>query len=250
MVPCEPALQVVLEGGARSRGGAGRAYRRRDRRYSKADAKTFVEVTHRLHRLAGHLQGFFLEEPPDLYATGWGKVKEGKRAYTRLKGLGGDELTDLVRFTTGSLGEFVDRWFESEEVKRLYLANNVYGMHAPPYRPGTAIGLMFHMLSGGEHEVQGFNGHVIGGMGSITRAMAAAATEAGAGSGRSPVSRISTRDGRAVGVVLDDGTEIVARVWSRTLTRSTFLGMLEEGTCRGTSATTSPRSRWPARARR
>jgi len=105
MVPCEPALQVVLEGG-RTLAWWEQDERTADEiaRYSKADATTFVEVTHRLHRLAGHLQGFFLEEPPDLYATGWGKVKEGKRAYSRLKGLGGDELTDLVRFTTGSLG--------------------------------------------------------------------------------------------------------------------------------------------------
>ena len=35
------------------------------------------------------------------------------------------------------------------------------------------------MLSGGEHEAQGFNGHVIGGMGSITQAMAAAVRDAG-----------------------------------------------------------------------
>ena len=85
---------------ARSRGGSRTSVPPTRSPYSKADAKTFVEVTHRLHRLAGHLQGFFLEEPPDLYATGWGKVKEGKRAYTRPEGLGGDELTDLVRFTT------------------------------------------------------------------------------------------------------------------------------------------------------
>ena len=61
----------------------------------------------------------------------------------------------------------------------MYLANNVYGMHAPPYMPGTAIGLLFHLLSGGSEGVQGFYGHVIGGMGSITQAMAAAVREAG-----------------------------------------------------------------------
>ena len=50
----------------------------------------------------------------------------------------------------------------------MFLANNVYGKHGGPYQPGTAIGLLFHLLSGGEHELQGFYGHVMGGMGSIT----------------------------------------------------------------------------------
>ncbi len=231
MVPCEPAVQVALEGGRivplwneHERTVAEIA------RFSQADAATYDRVDRRLRTLASNLQGFFLEEAPDLYATGWKRLKEGRRAYTRFKGMGGDELSDLVRFTTGSLGEFVDRHFESDEVKRLYLANNVYGMHAPPYRPGTAIGLMFHMLSGGEHEVQGFNGHVIGGMGSITNAMAAAVREAG-GQIRtsSPVGRIDTRGGRAVGVTLDDGTELRSRVVvSNADPKRTFLGLVEK----------------------
>ena len=57
----------------------------------------------------------------------------------------------------------------------MFLANNVYGKHGGPYQPGTAIGLLFHLLSGGEHELQGFYGHVMGGMGSII-----------AGAGRQP----------------------------------------------------------------
>ena len=86
----------------------------------------------------------------------------------------------MVTFLTGSLGEFLDRHYESEKVKTLFLANNVYGKHGGPYQPGTALGLLFHLLSGGEHELQGFYGHVLGGMGAITQAMAAAAREFGA----------------------------------------------------------------------
>lgn len=230
MVPCDPAVQVALEGGRivplwneHARTVAEIA------RFSRADAATYDQVDRRLRALAGSLQRFFLEEPPDLYATGLKKLKEGRRAYGRLRGMGGDELSDLVRFTTGSLGEFVDRYFESDEVKRLYLANNVYGMHAPPYRPGTAIGLMFHMLSGGEHEVQGFNGHVIGGMGSITQAMAAAVRQVGGQIRTSAnVARIDTRAGSACGVTLEDGEELRAPVVvSNADPKRTFLDLVE-----------------------
>src|SRR5882672_7111748 len=54
------------------------------------------------------------------------------------------------------------------------------GKRGGPYQPGTALGLLFHLLSGGEHELQGFYGHVMGGMGAITGAMAAAARGFGA----------------------------------------------------------------------
>ena len=152
-----------------------------------------------------------------------------RKAFKRFRSVTGDEISDLIRFSTGSLGDFVERHYESEKIRRMYLASNVYGMHAPPYRPGTAIGLMFHMLSGGDDEVQGFYGHVMGGMGSITQAMASAATGAGAEiRTNASVARIDTRGGRAIGVVLDDGTEIAARtVVSNADPKRTYLGLVE-----------------------
>jgi phytoene dehydrogenase-like protein len=231
MVPCEPGLQVVFED-ARVLPWWSTHERTAEeiRRISAHDADAFGRVTERLHELARSLQPFFLEEPPNLFATGWSKLREGRRLFRRFRHLSGEQLSDLVRFATGSLGEFVERHFESDEVRRLYLANNVYGMHAPPYRPGTAIGLLFHMLSGGEHHIQGFNGHVIGGMGSITQAMASAVRDAG-GEIRtgSEVARIDVRDGRATGVTLEDGTEITARtVLSNADPKRTFLGLVEK----------------------
>ena len=230
MVPCEPALQVAFEDGTVLPWWSqhDRAVAEFAASISEADAASFDRIHRRLQSLARYLQPFFLEEPPNLYARGWAKVREGGRAWRRFRRITGEELADLVRFTTGSLGEFVDRHFADDRMKRLYLANNVYGMHAPPYMPGTAVGLLFHLLSGGGDGVQGFYGHVIGGMGSITRSMASAAREAGAEVRVSaPVARIEVRSGRAAGVVLEDGTELSARtVLSNADPKRTFLGML------------------------
>src|SRR5208337_1790153 len=106
---------------------------------------------------------------------------------------------------------------------------NVYGKHGGPYQPGTAIGLLFHLLSGGEHELQGFYGHVLGGMGSITQAMADAGQKLGVEIRTSaPVARIDVRDGRARSVVLEDGTEIRAKiVLSNADPKRTFLQLLD-----------------------
>ncbi len=100
----------------------------------------------------------------------------------------------MVSFLTGSLGDFLDRNFTSDVVKTMYVGNNVYGKHGGPYQAGTAIGLLFHLLSGGDHDLQGFYGHVMGGMGAITEAMASACRKAGVEIRTSaPVSRIDRR---------------------------------------------------------
>lgn len=232
MVACEPATNVVFEDGAVVPWWTDHERTVRDwSRISAADARKFDAIDMRLKHLASYLQGFFLEEPPDVHARGWARLREARRLLKRFRTIKGDEITDLVSFLTGSLGEFLDRHFESEYVKRMYLANNVYGMHSPPYRPGTSIGLLFHLLSGGEEAVQGFYGHVIGGMGSITKAMAAAARGFGAEiRTEAPVARIAVEGGRARGVVLDDGTEIGAgTVVSNADPKRTFLGLLGKG---------------------
>jgi phytoene dehydrogenase-like protein len=92
------------------------------------------------------------------------------------------------------------------------------------------MGLLFHMLSGGEDERQGFAGHVIGGMGAITQAMAAACQEAGVEivTG-TPVERIYLQDGRAAGAVLADGMVLESElVVSNADPRLTFLGLVGE----------------------
>ena len=90
--------------------------------------------------------------------------------------------------------------------------------------------LLFHLLSGGEHQLQGFYGHVMGGMGAISEALAAAGRKCGVEIRTSaPVAQIKSREGRASGVVLEDGTEIDARmVLSNADPKRTFLKMLPE----------------------
>jgi phytoene dehydrogenase-like protein len=146
-----------------------------------------------------------------------------------MRGISGDQIAEMLMFLAGSLADLVDRFFESEEVKALVLANNLYGKHGGPYRAGTAMGLLFHLLSGGEDERQGFSGHVMGGMGAITEAMAASCRQRGVEiRTAAAVQSIMISAGRAVGVALDDGTEIPAKVViSNADPKRTFLGMLD-----------------------
>jgi phytoene dehydrogenase-like protein len=229
MIPCDPAIQVPFPDGQvvpwwvdrdRAKAEFGKT--------SAKDAETFVRVDEQLKKLARYLQPFFMEPPPEIdtrSVSGWADLfRVGKR----FRGISSNEVSQLVSFLTGSLGEFLDRNYESGKIKTMFLANNVYGKHGGSYQPGTAIGLLFHLLSGGERELQGFSGHVLGGMGAITQALAAAGQKLGVEiQTSSPVAQVDVRNGRARGVVLEDGTEIRARmVLSNADPKRTFLGMV------------------------
>jgi phytoene dehydrogenase-like protein len=229
MVPCDPAIQVPFPDGHVVPWWADRDRAKAEfKKISAKDAETFIQVDDRLKKLARYLQPFFMEAPPEIDTRsirGWGDLfRVGKK----FRGISSDEVSQLISFLTGSLGEFLDHNYESEKIKTMFLANNVYGKHGGPYQPGTAIGLLFHLLSGGEHELQGFYGHVMGGMGAITQAMAASGQKLGVEIRTSAsVAQIDIRDGRARGVVLEDGSEIRARiVVSNADPKRTFLKMV------------------------
>jgi phytoene dehydrogenase-like protein len=231
MVPCDPALQVPFPDGHLVSWWSKRDQAAEElRKISPKDAKTFVRVDEQLKKLARYLQPFFLEPPPEPGTQTFDEWSDLFRVGKRFRGISSAEISQLISFLTGSLGDFLDRTYESEKVKTLFLANNVYGKHGGPYQPGSALGLLFHLLSGGDADKQGFYGHVMGGMGAITSAMAQAAQRFGAEiRTRSPVQHIEARDGKVLGVVLEDGTEIHARVvLSNADPKRTFLGMVAE----------------------
>jgi phytoene dehydrogenase-like protein len=229
MVPCDPAIQVPFPGGQVVPWWADRERAKAEfKKLSAKDAETFIQMDDRLKKLARYLQPFFMEPPPEIDTRSMRGWSDLFRVGKKFRGISSDEVSQLISFLTGSLGEFLDHNYESEKMKTMFLANNVYGKHGGPYQPGTAIGLLFHLLSGGEHELQGFYGHVMGGMGAITQALAASGQKLGVEIRTSaPVAQIDVRDGRARGVVLEDGTEIRARiVLSNADPKRTFLKMV------------------------
>src|SRR5690349_8920045 len=130
MVPCEPGLQVpFLDGEILPWWSDDRRTSDEIRRFSANDATTFLRVQDELKKLARYLQPYFLEPPPDIHARGPGRIVEALRNAMRFRRIDGDEIGQMVAFLTGSLGDYLDRNFESDKVKTLYLANNVYGKH-------------------------------------------------------------------------------------------------------------------------
>ena len=130
-----------------------------------------------------------------------------------------------------SARDFLDDWFESPELKGVLAQSASIGTFAGPYTPGTAYVLGHHNIGRlGEH--RRVWGHSRGGMGTITQAMARAATHFGA-SVRTGVGvrSILVEGGRAVGVETTDGTTLRARAVASSIdARQTLLDLLPTGT--------------------
>jgi phytoene dehydrogenase-like protein len=120
------------------------------------------------------------------------------------------DLLELYRLMTMSVGDLLDEWFEDDAIKGAYASTGVVGVWAGPRTPGTAYNLLHHAL-GELNGVPGAWGHVQGGMGAISDALARSAESRGATVRTSAsVRSIDVRRGRAVGVTLEDGEQIEA----------------------------------------
>ncbi|MEZ4506275.1 MAG: NAD(P)/FAD-dependent oxidoreductase [Thermomicrobiales bacterium] len=91
---------------------------------------------------------------------------------------GPDGKEDWKILTETSIGDLLDRYFESDKVKAPYATGGVIGVNAGPRDPGTAY-VKFHHLIGSIDGHQGAWGFVRGGMGSITQALAHACRDRG-----------------------------------------------------------------------
>ena len=120
-----------------------------------------------------------------------------------MAGLSLAETRIVHDFAVRSASEILDRHFKGDLAKALFGFDGVVGNFASPQAPGTAYVLLHHLF-GEAAGVPGAWGHAIGGMGSITQAMARACREAGVDIVlNAPVEEVIVDGGRARGVVAD-----------------------------------------------
>jgi phytoene dehydrogenase-like protein len=137
----------------------------------------------------------------------------------------------FVQLMTMSAFDFLGQWFETDPLKATMAASGIIGTYQGIKSPGTAYVLLHHYMG----EIDGaFRAWGIpkGGTGGISDAIGRAARAQGAEIRlEAPVARILVRAGRATGVVLESGEEILAdAVLSSVDSRQTFINLLEPGT--------------------
>ena len=180
-------------------------------RFSKADADALPAYYAQLDRVADVLRELLLETPPNV-GGGIHDVLSAWKAAKRFRALDMAVRRDVLDLFTMSAGDWLERWFESEPLKACFGFDAIVGNFATPYAQGTAYMLLHHVF-GEVNGKKGIWGHAIGGMGAITQAMAAEASARGVEirTSRAVARVLIGANGRAAGVVLDDGTELRAK---------------------------------------
>ncbi|MCC6590062.1 MAG: NAD(P)/FAD-dependent oxidoreductase [Bryobacterales bacterium] len=197
-------------------------------KFSRHDAEQFPKYEAHLERLAQIVESLLLETPPPFPPTGIGAIVDWLKFAARFRKLPAADWSALAKVFTASAADFLDDWFESEQIKVTLATDGVIGANGGPRSPGTAYILMHHCMGGmgGRRGVWGF---VQGGMGAVSEAMARAAKSHGAEIRlNAPVSKVLVTNGKASGVVLDWGEQISARlVISNADPKLTFLKLVD-----------------------
>lgn len=196
--------------------------RREISKFSAKDAAAYPRYNAFLERVAAVLEPVLsqaapdpLPLPEDWRKIGLGKrIRDGKKMWSLYKAMRelGPEMSETVELLTGAARPILDRWFESDVLKATLATDAIIGAFLSISSPGSAYVLLHHVMgeAGGARGVWGF---VQGGMGALSTALAAACSDLGVEIRReSPVQHILTNEGRAVGVRLEDGTQIDAKI--------------------------------------
>jgi phytoene dehydrogenase-like protein len=196
-------------------------------RVSPHDAEAMPRFEALLERTAEVLRPLLLKPPPAVGSHRPADLLELVREAGRARGLSRREVGDLYRVMTMSVGDLLDEWFDDDALKGSYASTGVVGVWAGPRSPGTAYNLLHHEL--GELEgIPGAWGHVRGGMGAISEALAASARAAGAViRTEAPVASIDVDGGRVTGVTLAGGETLrAATVLSGAHPQTTMLDLV------------------------
>jgi phytoene dehydrogenase-like protein len=195
-------------------------------RVSKKDAGSYVTFRETVHRIASVVATTFTSPPPHIdHPTAgdlWNLLSVG-RAF---RALGRRDEYRMLRWLTMPVADLAQEWFETELLRAAIAAPAISGTMFGPRSAGTALVSLMReanrLLAGGSSL------RVRGGPGALTRAMAAAATAAGAEIRTNhSVERILVEDERVVGVISHGNEMRATMIISAVDPKTTFLRLID-----------------------
>ena len=197
------------------------------RAFSEKDAASYPDFCATLQRLGGFLAHLLEMTPPDIDSPAVGEMWELLKAGRRFRSLGKQDSFRLLRWGPMAVADLVGEWFETEVLQAAIAARGVFGTSMGPWSAGSGAVLLLNAAT--DPTPGGRSVGVMGGPAALAHAMTDAAAAAGAEiRTNTRVARILVREGRAAGVVLDNGEEILAQaVVSNADPRRTLLDLLD-----------------------
>ena len=202
--------------------------RREVSRHSPRDAETMVEFGRLMHHMAMAVKPILGMIPPDPTSLAPSDLAGMLKLGGHMRSLGPENFHALYKLMTMSSADYLDEWYECDPLKATKSASGIIGTFLSPRSPGSAYVLLHHYMGeiDGAFRAWGF---AKGGTGSISNAIGNAARALGATiRTEAPVAKVLVKAGRAIGVVLDSGEEILAPlVVSGLDPRRTFLELVD-----------------------
>ena len=185
--------------------------RREIGRFSKKDADAYVRFGRDVSKQCRFIKPLLLRTPPDPTSFKPKDLEELIYLFKRLYGIGEKTIYETIRFYTMSAAEYLEEYFESDIVKAALSGSGIIGTALGPYSPGTAYVLLHHYMGEVDGSI-GSWGFARGGMGSVSKALAGALQEYdGEIITEAEVTQIQVKNGKATGVVLENGDEYYAK---------------------------------------
>jgi phytoene dehydrogenase-like protein len=202
--------------------------RREIYRHSPKDAEAYDEYSRVMARAAKSIKPMISLIPPDPSSLHprhiFNLLKVGQYAAS----LSEKELYMIAKLTTQSSADLLEEWFETDALKGTKAASGIIGTFLGPRSPGTAYVLLHHYMGeiDGAFRAWGF---AKGGSGGVSGAIANAAQSLGVEVRvNASVKQVIVKNGRAVGVALEDGDELQSIVvMSAADPKRTFLQFVE-----------------------
>ena len=202
--------------------------RREIARHSKLDAEAYEEFGKAMQAMCRFVKPILAMVPPDPTSLNPRDLMKLLFLGKRFQGLDSQAKYDQVQLMTMSAIDFLDQWFETDVLKATMSASGIIGTFLGVRSPGTAYVLLHHYMGeiDGAFRAWGF---ARGGTGAISNAIADAARELGVEIRcKAGIAKILVKNGKAGGVVLENGDEIHANVVSSSVDpRLTFTKFLE-----------------------
>lgn len=197
-------------------------------KFSKKDAEIYPKYEEMLKKIADFVEPILMMTPPDPMSNSITDLFSMGKLGLKARGLN-KEFYEQIRILSSSATEFLDRWFESDQLKATLATDGIIGAFAAPSTPGTAYVLLHHVM-GETFGQKGVWAYVRGGMGEVTQSMARSFQKHGGTiMTNTPVSQIIVENGKAVGAATVDGTEFRARIVASSADpKRTFLKMMNQ----------------------
>ncbi len=228
IIPYEGGCTMMRDGNHLANYTNHDALRREIARHSKRDAEAYDRYSRDVMRQCKFIKPLLMRAPPDPTSFLPRDINELLFLGQRFHNMGESRMYDTIRFWTMSAADFLDEYFESEVVKAHFAGSSIIGTALGPRSPGTAYVLLHHYM-GDIDDAVGAWGFARGGMGAVTKAMSASLLASG-GEIRTDadVSQVIVKHGKACGVALASGEEIMAKtVVSNMDVKRTFLKTVE-----------------------